>query len=125
MTTRAANRASGADQLDLAASRRDMISAQVATTLTRAAMRTFSLAGVTNFITADGTLAAVFGAGALATGPTQAPAGVTIFLLADWARRNSALLTENLLASCTLVQTIVAGDMTVAIDGDFCRFLVT
>ena len=68
----------------------DLIDAQMAATLTHATMAACLLASMTNFVAADGAEAAMVGAGAFPTGPTEATTSVTVGFVANGTKRNSA-----------------------------------
>jgi len=96
----------------------------MAATLLYTAMAACLLASVTNLIATDGAEAAMVGASPFATGPTEAPTGITIALVADRASCDATSGAEQLLTSVTLGETGITNQMTTAIQHNLGHFLL-
>ena len=65
------------------------------------------------------------GTGSFAARPTEPATGITILLATDRTSRNPTALAKHILASGALRNTIIADQMTVAIQGNRRCFLIT
>lgn len=92
-----------------------LINAQMAAALAHATVAACLLTGMADFIATDGTLAAMFGAGALTTGPTEAPTSVTVGFATNWTSCNATCGTQNLLATLALRHAGVTNQMAAAV----------
>lgn len=117
-TTGATNCATSADQACLALLGMDMIDPEVATTLAYTTNCTFCLTAVADRITTSRATADVLLTCPFTASPTELTTSVTVCRPTDRAGLYAARRTENVLAGAALFDTIITGDVSIAVNGN-------